>query len=306
MKVSEVTMPIVRRAIAIYLDLAYGGNTPRRLPDLSLPADSKPEEVLRLFQREIVEELPGHPCVRYSMRLGNRNYPFMKLKLQEHLVAGEFYFEVDTHDVMEIRPDFPDYEAWQAVQRFNSVLKRKIEAQLAAEGLPTAATIREICQRRQAPAVTATARTILVVDDELDLAESVESLLRARGYQVYKAPDGQTALRIAAEHRPDLMILDYELPEMDGLQVIAAIRRDPGLRGIPVLLTTASRIGVEDIRKADGFLGKPFQEDLLYKVVQRLLGPARRAPGTGDAEPGGSQASGGSGTSGPHSGKGAR
>ena len=70
------------------------------------------------------------------MRLGNRNYPFMKLLLQEHLVAGEFYFAVDTHDEMDIKPDFPDYEQWMALRRFNGNLKKRIESQLANEGLP--------------------------------------------------------------------------------------------------------------------------------------------------------------------------
>ena len=62
--------------------------------------------MLDLFQKEVVEFMPGHESVRYTMRLGNRNYPFMKLLLQEHLIAGEFFFGVDTHDEMDIKPDF--------------------------------------------------------------------------------------------------------------------------------------------------------------------------------------------------------
>jgi CheY-like chemotaxis protein len=72
-----------------------------------------------------------------------------------------------------------------------------------------------------------------------------------------------------------MILLDYELPEMDGLEVIGALRARPETRDIPVLLCTASKIGVGDIRKADGFLAKPFQEDLLYAVVQRIIGVDR-------------------------------
>ena len=66
--------------------------------------------------------------------------------------------------------------------------------------------------------------------------------------------------------------VNYELPEMDGLEVIAALRADEATAEIPVLLATAGRISFEDIQKADGFLAKPFQEDLLYQMVERLLG----------------------------------
>jgi hypothetical protein len=110
MRLGALTKEQVRQAIAIYQDLAYGaGGRPRR--GVELPASGGSEALLALFQKEQVETIPGHPCHRYSMRLGNRNYPFMKLLLQEHLVAGEFFFAVDTHDQMEIAPNFPDYEA---------------------------------------------------------------------------------------------------------------------------------------------------------------------------------------------------
>lgn len=66
-------------------------------------------------------------------------------------------------------------------------------------------------------------------------------------------------------------MLDYELPEMDGLEVIDALRAGSATREIPVLLTTASRISVTDVQKAEGFLAKPYGEELLYAMVQRLL-----------------------------------
>ena len=139
MKLTALTEEMVERAVAIYQDHAYGTNSPKRRP--ATGADGGPGP-LGKFHRERVESAPGHACDRYSMRLGNRNYPFMKLLFQEHLVAGEFFFAVDTHDQMEMRPDFPDYEQWQAVRRFNGDLKRRIESSFEHAGLDTATAVR--------------------------------------------------------------------------------------------------------------------------------------------------------------------
>ena len=120
-------------------------------------------------------------------------------------------------------------------------------------------------------------KTILVVDDEQDLADAVAALLRARGYQVVVAADGKEGLEQAVAEPPDLVLLDYELPEMDGLEVIRELRSRETTRAVPVLLCTASKIGVGEIRKADGFLAKPYHEELLYEMVQRVLAGGRRA-----------------------------
>jgi CheY-like chemotaxis protein len=261
----------VQRAIGIYQDLAYG--TGRRRATESGAGDAgDAEAVLGMFQKEQVEPIPGHPCMRYSMRLGNRNYPFMKLVLQEHLLAGEYFFAVDTHDQMQIKPDYPDYEAWMAVRRFNRELKRRIECAFSDAGLETAACLgRELRQRAGAPAPQASRGTVLVVDDEEELADAVELLLRARGFRTFKLHDGRAAVRAAAELLPDVVLLDYELPELDGLQVIAQLRADPATQAIPVLLTSAARVSMADIRQADGFLAKQFQESLLCELLDRVL-----------------------------------
>ena len=72
--------------------------------------------------------------------------------------------------------------------------------------------------------------------------------------------------------------MDYELPELDGLEVIQRLRQDEATQGIPVLLTTASRVTMEEIARAEGFLAKPFSESLLYEVVGRLLGVPEETP----------------------------
>jgi CheY-like chemotaxis protein len=273
MRIEALTADLVQQAVDIYQDIAYGTHRPRRVVE-PLAAASV-EQLLQLFQKEKVEPVAGHACCRYTMRLGNRNYPFMKLLLQEHLIAGEFYFGVDTHDQMEIAPTFPDYEQWTTVRRFNGELKRRIEDAFAAAGLDTARTLRQaiVDGRRQGSAHGAgpCRGFVLVVDDEEDLAAAVAVLLERRGFRTWSVHDGRSGFEAARELLPDLVLLDYELPEMDGLQVLARLRAEPATSGIPVLLNTAARIGLEDIKKADGFLRKPYPESLLDEMLARLL-----------------------------------
>jgi CheY-like chemotaxis protein len=270
MRLAALTADMMQRAIAIYQDLAYG-STGRKHRAIEPPKAGGAEALLAMFQKEQVETVPGHPCHRYSLRLGNRNYPFMKLLLQEHLVAGEFFFAVDTHDQMEIKPDYPDYEAWMAVRRFNRDLKRQIEGRLQDAGLDTCAVVRRMLAERCADAGEPCRGTVLIVDDEEDLAAAVESLLKLRGFRTFKVHDGKAGVAAAAQLLPDLIVLDYELPELDGLQVIEALRADPATQAIPVLLSSAAKVSMADIRRADGFLAKPFPEALLYEMVDRVL-----------------------------------
>ena len=279
MRLEALTLELLRCAVSVYWGSAYASDGGGAMPKFGTRQIDGPEDVLGLFQKEVVELAEGQRTVRYTMRLGNRNYPFMKLLLQEHLIAGEFFFGVDTHDEMEIKPDFPDYEAWMQVRRFNAALKRDIESAFAVAGLDTAARIRDMVACRDTTNSKGQGRSILVVDDEEDLAECVESLLRARGYRMHKVHDGQAALRMAEELHPDLILLDYELPEMDGLEVIAVLRSQPSTKEIPILLTTASRVTVQEISRADGFLAKPFHEKLLYEVVERILGMRKGSDG---------------------------
>lgn len=270
MRLGALTAEMVQKAIAVYQDLAYGtGGRPRR--PVEPPAGGGVDSLLAMFQKEQVETIPGYPCHRYSLRLGNRNYPFMKLMLQEHLVAGEFFFAVDTHDQMEIKPDYPDYEQWTAVRRFNRELKRQIEQGFANAGLDTCAVVRRLLTENCADGGQPCRGLVLIVDDEEDLAYAVEALLKRRGFRTYKVHDGPKGVAAAQELLPDLVLLDYELPELDGLQVLAQLRAEPATKHIPVLLNSAARVSMADIKKADGFLAKPFPEALLYEMVDRVL-----------------------------------
>ena len=269
MRLAALTVEVLQRAIGIYQGLAYGGG--RKHPALDLPAGAEGTAVLALFQQEPCDQLPGNVCHRYSLRLGNRNYPFMKLVLQEHLLPGEYFFAVDTHDQMEIKPDYPDYEQWMAVRRFNRELKRGIEQAFARAGLDTSSCVRRLLVEQGPQADGPCRGLVLIVDDEVDLAAAVELLIRRRGYGTYTVHDGLSAVTVAQELLPDLILLDYELPELDGLQVLARLRQEPATANIPVLLSSAARVSLADIGVADGFLAKPFPESLLHTMMDRVL-----------------------------------
>lgn len=269
MKLVGLTSEVLQRAIAIYQDLAYGQGRTRHA--IEAPPNCGAETLLGLFTKEQNETIPGYPCHRYTLRLGNRNYPFMKLLLQEHLVPGEFYFGVDTHDQLEIKPDYPDYEQWSAVRRFNRELKRRIEQEFATAGLDTACRLRQLLVDGGCSNGEPCRGLVLIVDDEEDLAAAVEILLQRRGFRTWKVHDGLCAITAAQELLPDLVLVDYELPELDGLQVIERLRADAATKSLPVLLSSAARVSMADIKKADGFLAKPFPEALLYEMVDRVM-----------------------------------
>ncbi|MEU2258774.1 response regulator transcription factor [Streptomyces sp. NPDC019645] len=117
---------------------------------------------------------------------------------------------------------------------------------------------------------------VLVVDDESSLTELLSMALRYEGWEVRSAGDGAGAVRAARDFRPDAVILDVMLPDMDGLTVLGRLRRE--LPDVPVLFLTA-RDAVEDriaglTAGGDDYVTKPFS---LEEVVARLRGLIRRS-----------------------------
>lgn len=131
---------------------------------------------------------------------------------------------------------------------------------------------------------------ILLVDDETDILEFVSYNLQREGYEVFTAPDGAEALRIASRVHPHLILLDRMMPVMDGAETCRAIRRDPALRDTIVVFLSA--LGEEEQQLtgfdvgADDYLVKPIKMKLLVSRVQAIL--KRIAPAgepTGEPEP---------------------
>ena len=116
------------------------------------------------------------------------------------------------------------------------------------------------------------ARTLLVVDDESILRETLEYNLVRDGYRVVTAADGREALARFAEERPDLVVLDVMLPEVSGLDVCSAIRRDSD---VPILMLTAKDSEIDKVvgleLGADDYLTKPFGLRELQARIRALL-----------------------------------
>lgn len=119
--------------------------------------------------------------------------------------------------------------------------------------------------------------TVLVVDDEPQLLRALGINLRARGYEVHEAPTGADALRLAASHPPDVVVLDLGLPDMDGTEVVAGLR---GWTEVPILVLSGRSDSADKVEAldagADDYVTKPFGMD---ELLARLRAMLRRSGG---------------------------
>jgi CheY-like chemotaxis protein len=278
----DIDGAMIREAVAIYMEEAYGGLPPRRRV-ADLRGVRTLEEALALMEDE-GRRRGAQRSRRWVLRLGNSRYPNMKLVLEEYLLAGEFVLSVDTHDEAEVARGDPDERAWRDLRNWNRALKRRIEARWRNAGLPTYAALRDLL-RGPGPARRGAPRgTVLVVDDEPDIADTVGAVLAAEGYRVRIAADGSEALEALKTLRPDLILMDYDMPRMKGTEVCARIRRGRRDRDVPILLATAAMVDLSTLADADGFLVKPYQKDVLVSFVDHLAGRRGGAAGAPGAE----------------------
>ena len=122
---------------------------------------------------------------------------------------------------------------------------------------------------------------ILLVEDNLLIRELVREILEIAGYEVVEACDGNQALRMTAETPPSLVLLDIQLPELDGYTVLRHLRRDPRFNGIPVIALTAYAMQ-SDRRKIleagfDCYMTKPIDRASLLENIHSLLVSIRLA-----------------------------
>jgi len=116
---------------------------------------------------------------------------------------------------------------------------------------------------------------ILVVEDEESLLKLESILLSSKGYSVTGVMDGRSALEEVKANKPDLVILDLMLPEIDGFEVCRQIKEDPDVRHIPVLILTAKK-NVQDMARGqqvgcDAYITKPFKSAKVLDMVHELL-----------------------------------
>jgi len=122
-------------------------------------------------------------------------------------------------------------------------------------------------------------KTIMVVDDSVTVRKVTTRFLEREGYEVITAKDGVDALRILQDTIPDIMLLDIEMPRMDGFEVAKNVRGTRRWKHIPIVMIT-SRTGEKHRDHAlslgvNGYLGKPYQEDILIDTMRGLLDPSK-------------------------------
>ncbi|MGH8439689.1 MAG: Hpt domain-containing protein, partial [Pseudomonas sp.] len=112
---------------------------------------------------------------------------------------------------------------------------------------------------------------VMVVDDSVTVRKVTGRLLERHGMNVLTAKDGVDAMTLLQEHRPDVLLLDIEMPRMDGFEVATQIRHDPALKDLPIIMIT-SRTGQKHRDRAmsigvNDYLGKPYQESVLLQSI---------------------------------------
>ncbi len=120
----------------------------------------------------------------------------------------------------------------------------------------------------------------LVVDDSITVRRVTQRLLERNGMRVMTAKDGVDAVSILQEHIPDVILLDIEMPRMDGYEVASHVRNDPRLKGVPIVMIT-SRVGEKHRARAielgvNDYLGKPYQEAQLLDAIEPLVRRRRK------------------------------
>ncbi|MGE0747289.1 MAG: response regulator [Rhodospirillales bacterium] len=118
-------------------------------------------------------------------------------------------------------------------------------------------------------------RILIVEDNELNM-KLFHDLLEVHGYETLQTKDGREALKLAREHRPDLILMDIQLPEVSGLEVTRWIKEDESLRAIPVIAVTAFAMKGDEEKIRNGgceaYIAKPISVSNFLETIQKVLG----------------------------------
>jgi len=118
-------------------------------------------------------------------------------------------------------------------------------------------------------------RRILVVDDHADNRRILRDLLQSAGFEILEAMTGEEAVTRAEATVPDLILMDIQLPGIDGYEATRRIKANPALRGIPLIVVTSYALSGDDARAlaagADGYVAKPFSPRAMLAKVRECL-----------------------------------
>jgi two-component system, cell cycle response regulator DivK len=118
-------------------------------------------------------------------------------------------------------------------------------------------------------------RRILVVEDQVDNRQILHDLLTSAGYEIIQAENGKEALAAAARERPDLILMDIQLPLLDGYEATRRIKADPGLRAIPIIVVTSYALSGDESKAraagCDAYVTKPYSPRVLLAKIREFV-----------------------------------
>ena len=118
-------------------------------------------------------------------------------------------------------------------------------------------------------------KRILVIEDTEDNRRILNDLLTAAGYEIFEATDGETGVAMAGELKPDLILMDIQLPVIDGYEATRRIKADPATRHIPIVAVTSYALAGDELRTreagCDGYIAKPYSPRNLLEKVRGFL-----------------------------------
>ena len=119
-------------------------------------------------------------------------------------------------------------------------------------------------------------KRILVIEDTEDNRQIIRDLLTSAGYDIVEAVTGEEGVAMAAKHRPDPILMDMQLPVLDGYEATRRIKADPDLKSIPIIVVTSYALsGDEDkarLAGCDDYVAKPFSPRQLLAIVREFVG----------------------------------
>ncbi len=118
-------------------------------------------------------------------------------------------------------------------------------------------------------------KRILMVEDTEDNRQIIRDLMDSVGYELLEAEDGAAGVAMAAEHKPDLILMDIQLPVLDGYEATRRIKADPALRHIPIIAVTSYALAGDEAKTraagCDGYVAKPFSPRQLLAKINEFL-----------------------------------
>jgi two-component system, cell cycle response regulator DivK len=119
-------------------------------------------------------------------------------------------------------------------------------------------------------------KRILVVEDHEDNRQILRDLLANAGYDMIEAVNGEQALAAAAKHRPDMILMDIQLPILDGYEATRRLKADPALKAIPIIIITSYALSGDEEKAyavgCDAYVAKPYDPIALLETIRQYLG----------------------------------